>query len=305
MSKSPRLAALLTVFFPGLGHFYCGSPMRGVGVVVGIYFTASLLTAVHYIVALAALPVLIGLAARDAWHCAQAAVDEESKRLAAAVPPRLWVLGLWAACRAVWITAFPILGGAGLLIGAAYDLRHGRPVAGLVSGALACPLLALAWLAGDETWNTVDGSKPGVEKDMLSEIGATAAVGGIVVLLITIAAPAYTGLFRASAEGAMKGGLVTLREGVERYRKEHDGRAPDSLEALVQAKTIAELPPLWPMGSESVHAKTTASLVVDGAAATDSGQWAYVVSPSSPGAVGAVFIDCTHTDRKGSAWTEY
>lgn len=106
------------------------------------------------------------------------------------------------------------------------------------------------------------------------------------------------------AEGAMKAGLGLLRAEVDRYRGEHD-RPPESLEALVAAKALPGIPPLWPRHIGVPHPRTAATTIVGEPLAADTGRWAYVVSSSSPGLSGAVFIDCTHTDTRGKAWTSY
>lgn len=134
---------------------------------------------------------------------------------------------------------------------------------------------------------------------------AAAAICGVVAVLAAIVLPGFSGLFRKSAEGAMKGSLAAMRQAIENYRRAHGGRAPESLEDLVGAGDLAQIPPLWPRFSGIAHPTSAAATVVAEAAMTDSGRWAYVVSASSPGLTGALFIDCTHTDTRGSAWTSY
>jgi len=224
---------------------------------------------------------------------------------AAAAPPRTWVLALWAPCRGFWVILLPSLFAAGTLFGAYYNARSGRFAACLGSAVIALPVLAVVWFAAADIRAVLIGEKPTSEKLMLSEIGMMSALFAIFIVLSAITAPAYTGLFRHSAEGSMRGGLATLRMAIVSYRTSHDGRAPESLEALVAVKALPEIPLLWMAGSKSVHAKTSSSIVVYSTAAKDTGQWAYVVSLSSPEETGAVFIDCTHTDTRGSAWTAY
>ena len=223
----------------------------------------------------------------------------------AAAPPRTWVLALWAPCRGFWVILLPSLFAAGTLFGAYYDARNGRFAAGLASAAIALPALAVIWFAAADIRAILIGEKPTSEKLMLSEIGMMSVLFAIFLVFSAIAAPAFNGLFRHSAEGSMKGGLATLRMAIVSYRTSHDGRAPDSLEALIAAKALSAIPLLWLPGSKSVHAKTNGTIVVYSTAPTDTGQWAYVVSLSSPGETGTVFIDCTHTDTRGSAWTAY
>ena len=63
------------------------------------------------------------------------------------------------------------------------------------------------------------------------------------------------------------------------------------------SKALAKLPSLWGRFSEIPHPKTSAARVAPDGGAADSGKWGY--------ADGAVFIDCTHTDTRGSFWTSY
>ncbi|MCR4295572.1 MAG: hypothetical protein NUW21_08560 [Elusimicrobia bacterium] len=212
--------------------------------------------------------------------------------------PLLW---LWAAARALWITAFPLLCGAGMLLGASYEFgRGGRfTVAAVNSLVVAFFFLALAWFAARHTWRVVTGTKPALVVALKSEIASTAAVFLVCALLFAMIAPYFSGLFRRSHEGALKARLIELRAVVERHRAAHGGQAPPSLDGL------GELPPLWGRYTEIPHPGAPGAVVVPLTTTADTGKWAYVISPSSPSLTGTVFIDCTHTDSQGSAWNSY
>ena len=140
---------------------------------------------------------------------------------------------------------------------------------------------------------------------MTTEIITTIIATGICALLIAIVAPTFAPLFQKSAEAGIRVNLSELRVAVDRYRSEHEGRAPNSIGALVEAKTITEIPLLWHKSAKIPHPRTAEAAVVADRTATDSGRWAFVVSPSSPSLTGTVFIDCTHTDTRGRLWSEY
>ncbi|MCM2304700.1 MAG: hypothetical protein NDJ72_08360 [Elusimicrobia bacterium] len=214
--------------------------------------------------------------------------------------PARRLIWLWAGFRALWITAFPLLCGAGMLAGAWFELKRGGrfTVAAVSSLVVAFLFLALAWTAARHTWQVMTGAKPAPAAALKGEILSTVAVFLACALLFAIVAPYFSGLFRRSHEGALKARLADLRAVVERYRAAHGGQAPPSLEDL------GELPPLWGRFAEIPHPAAPAAVLVDGASA-DTGKWAYVISPSSPSLTGTVFIDCTHTDSKGSVWSSY
>lgn len=290
---------------PGFGHFYAGAGVRGIVIMIGFYIVMPVLASVHGAIAIVCWPIAVVFVTRDAWLCAKAENLKELAEIAAGAAPRRWLLWIWAACRALWITAAPGLFGIGMLITSGAALKQGAILHGLILGAYACAPLFLVWWAARETWLAVTGVRSVTESALKTEIGTTVLVTGFCALLLAIAAPAFSGLFRKSAEGGIKGNLGELRLAVDRYRREHDGRAPDSIGAMVAAKTIPEIPRLWRRFDESPHSQTAEASVVADRTATDSGRWAFVVSPSSPSLTGTLFIDCTHTDTRGRFWSEY
>lgn len=210
-------------------------------------------------------------------------------------PPKRPLIYAWAVFRALWITAFPLLCAVGLLMAAWSELKRGGrfTVAAVNSLVVAVLFLALAWTAARHTWRVVTGTKPALVAALKGEIATTIAVFVACALLFAMVAPYFSGLFRRSHEGALKARLQDLRSVVERYRASHGGQAPPSLADL------GELPPLWGRYAGIPHPETPAAVLVDGPGTADTGKWAYVVSS------GTVFIDCTHTDYRGVAWTSY
>lgn len=104
-------------------------------------------------------------------------------------------------------------------------------------------------------------------------------------------------------EGATKGGLGTLRSALSIYYGEAGGQYPASLEALIP-NPLEEMPK-----AELPEHKETDVWTAYGAEACadgfkDTGGWGYVADAAAP-CRGHVFVDCTHTDSKGSSWTAY
>jgi len=291
--KSPIAAALITIPFPGFGHLYGGVWTRGVLVMIASYFTWFALAVTGKPWALLFYPVIVGLFAWDAYR--QTVLENSAARAAFGVPPALSLLLFWAAVRSSWISM--ILAFGAVTLTGPVEMYRDKNSLGVIL-ALLPPLLVfyLAWLAIRDTWRGVTRARPTTRPELRDESNATVVVGAILALMLTIVYPRFQDLIRFSAEGAMKGNLSALRQGLNEYKLAHGGAAPSSLEALGLPPT-----PLFASFSSMPHPKSHETLILTEAVPTDSGKWAYVVSGSSV----AVFIDCTHTDSKGSAWTGY
>lgn len=118
-----------------------------------------------------------------------------------------------------------------------------------------------------------------------------AAIGFAVLgMLAWIWWPKVQALDQYGVESAARGGLGTMRIALEERRK-RDGRAPASLD---------QGPALWKSTFfRPPHAPTAAVVAATTATATDIGGWGYDAG------AGRVFVDCTHTDSKGSVWASY
>lgn len=302
--KSPLVAALITLVLPGFGHFYAGAWLRGAGVWIFLYvgFFAAPVFLGSFGLMLA--PVLSALAAWDAWRMAELANARLPADAAAELPASAGLLFAWAAARSLWLTPL-LLFGLVSLVGAALTVRHGGVLLALLASLPALGFLALVWFAARDTWRGVRRLRPVVPAYLRAEVNATVLAGFVGALCLIVVWPSFRDLLRFSAQGAMKGNLSGLRQNIADYRSAHDGAFPPTLETLIDPKTLPRLPMLWSNSYAGAHAKTIESIVVAERAGTDSGKWAYVVSPSTPELHGTVFIDCTHTDNKGSAWTSY
>jgi len=126
-------------------------------------------------------------------------------------------------------------------------------------------------------------------------------VVAIIGILAAIAIPKFADLIRKSNEGATKGNLGAIKGALAVYYGENEGSYPvDDLSSLtangkyMQNIPTANMPPY--------HAKSTT--VNTGTAVADGGGWMYD-NVSSDSAWGNLWVNCTHTDTKGSAWNTY
>ena len=303
--KSPLVAALITLVLPGFGHFYAGAWLRGLGVMIFLYigfFAAPVLLGSF---GLLLAPVLSALAAWDAWRMAESANARlPAGDAAAELPASAGLLYAWAASRCLWVAPL-LLFGLSSLVGAALTVRHGGVLIALLASLPALGIMALVWFAARDIWRGLRGLRPTVPAYLRAEVNATVVAAVILALCLAIAWPRFRDLLRYSGQGAMKGNLADLRQRITAYRGEHDGAFPPALEALIDPKTSPRLPTLWSNAYVGAHKKTAESIVLAEPAPADTGKWAYIVSPSTPELHGTVFIDCTHTDNKGSVWTSY
>ncbi|MBI4348025.1 MAG: hypothetical protein HY553_14305 [Elusimicrobia bacterium] len=128
-------------------------------------------------------------------------------------------------------------------------------------------------------------------------------VVAIIGILAAIAIPKFAELTRASIEGATKGNLGAIRSALSIHYGDHEGFHPYHPSALTaNGLYLRELPkakaPTYHPDSAAVR------LVESPAEADDAGGWLYV---GNPGAAdhGSLYVNCTHTDSKGSSWLAY
>lgn len=114
--------------------------------------------------------------------------------------------------------------------------------------------------------------------------------------------PHLKDLARYSGEGANKGSLSLLKQAAEDYRAAA-GKYPADLEELRLKGFIKAVPRLWDHRLAGFpHGPTDAAAVYRAPEPLDSGGWAYsAAGDSAPD----IFIDCTHKDSRGVAWSAY
>lgn len=105
--------------------------------------------------------------------------------------------------------------------------------------------------------------------------------------------PSWGGLIRKSSEGATKGNIGSIRSALAIYHGDSKGKYPADLAALTLGGKYLQVVPL----TKTPNYHKDSSAVRLAKAPDDAGGWLY------DGA--EVFVNCTHTDTKGSVWTSY
>ena len=108
---------------------------------------------------------------------------------------------------------------------------------------------------------------------------------------------------RVAKEGGTKGNLGSIRSALSVYYADTEGQYPGGLFGLTIGGTYltklpdADIPPYHPRSAAVSAGSGTAGI-------NDGGGWAYS-SDASRTEAGSVWVNCTHTDSKGSRWSSY
>lgn len=132
--------------------------------------------------------------------------------------------------------------------------------------------------------------------DCILKFMLAAAMLGI---LAAISLPMFAGLLRKSDEGFTKGQVLMIRGGLATYIGDAKSY-PATLDALIAGKRyLAAIP-----AAKVTPYHAASSAVVYGGIPNDAGGWLYDNIVGDAG-FGRVWVNCTHTDTRGSAWTSY
>lgn len=102
------------------------------------------------------------------------------------------------------------------------------------------------------------------------------------------------------SEGASKGNLGALRSALSIYYGDMEGYYPLALDAVtVSGKYMSAIPKVRRLG-----AHPDSAYVNYGTRPDDAGGWLYDNVPGDKN-YGTLWINCTHTDRRGAVWTTY
>lgn len=127
-------------------------------------------------------------------------------------------------------------------------------------------------------------------------------VVAIIGVLAAIAIPKFAELIRKSNEGSTKGNLGAVRSALTIYYGDMEGVYPDLLPALtISGKYLGALPLAK---TPSYHPDSAAVQYGVYGGASDAGGWEYNDFPNAAN-YGNVWVNCNHTDSKGSIWTSY
>lgn len=206
----------------------------------------------------------------------------------------------WVAFR-VLVVLLPLAAGTFLCVSVA--------LSGLVFGdsrdrasTLLCAALAAAgaWQtrrSARKTWGVYRGWEPARQSDLLVNL---ASILGGVGLLIAFAAYSMQSMFRYRTEKQTQGRLGTVRSALSIYYGDMEGAYPADLLALtVAGKYLSELPK-----ADIPKHHWSSTKVRSGARADDAGGWMYNNVPGDANR-GTFWVNCTHTDTRGSVWTVY
>jgi prepilin-type N-terminal cleavage/methylation domain-containing protein len=124
-------------------------------------------------------------------------------------------------------------------------------------------------------------------------------VVAIIGILAAIAIPKFASLIRKSGEGSTKGNLGAYRSAVSIYYGDNEGQYPDGLGGLF-TKYMGTPPStkLSPYHADQIWYTTGAYVAGDAAG------WGYD-NIQGDANIGQVFVNCTHTDSKGTSWSSY
>ena len=125
-------------------------------------------------------------------------------------------------------------------------------------------------------------------------------VVAIIGILAAIAIPKFASLIRKSSEGASKGNLGAIRSALSIYYGDMEGQYPATVESLtVGGKYLGTLP-----SAKAPNYHSDATAVTYQASANDGAGWSYN-NTTGDANQGALMVNCTHTDTKGTVWTVY
>ena len=125
-------------------------------------------------------------------------------------------------------------------------------------------------------------------------------VVAIIGILAAIAIPKFASLMRKSAEGASKGNLGAVRSALSIYYGDMEGQYPQVMSALtVNGKYLSVFPV-----AKAPNYHPDSSVESDATGSNDGGGWNYD-NTSTDANLGTVLVNCTHTDTKGTNWTQY
>lgn len=123
----------------------------------------------------------------------------------------------------------------------------------------------------------------------------------ILAILTTIALPKFGNVIRTANEGSTKAKLGAIRSAITIYYVDSDGQYPSDLVQFQQPgnKYVSGIPAAYTF----THGNSTnINYSVTKDTTADSGDWGYVTAGIDKG---TIWVQCTHTDVKGTTWTNY
>lgn len=313
--KNPALAGAASFLVPGVGQIFCGYGRGIVWLIVFVAATAYLVSARIPDIALKQkLTVLLQLilragAAWDACRCGfekargQARDESPAPEPPPEGPPVPKDERIVAGIVACWLLPNAVL--LTLMAGLFFIML---PLA-IIWGCLAYyswkyGLDALKRAQGHRFKTIFDGWTGRIKKTVpLSGLadGITLSFIGIFGWwLMFIGVSKFSELIRKAAEGAAKGNMGMIRSSLSIYYGDMEGQYPSDLASLTVSHKYLAIVPMAKV--PNFHPDSTA--VRAGKTPDDKGGWVYNNIAGDPN-LGTVFVNCTHTDTRGTTWTSY
>ncbi len=128
-------------------------------------------------------------------------------------------------------------------------------------------------------------------------------VVAVMSVLTAIAIPKFADMVRKSREATIKGNLGAIRGALSIYYADMEGKYPsDDMSSLAtNHKYLTTLPVA---NVSDYHALVNWNHLGGGNAFSDNGNWEYDNQPGDA-KYGSVWVNCTHTDARGTIWTTY
>ncbi len=125
-------------------------------------------------------------------------------------------------------------------------------------------------------------------------------VVAIIGILAAIAIPKFAELIRKSSEGASKGNVGSIRSALSIYYGDLEGVYPADPAALtISGKYLSAVPVAKAPNYHNDNSSTVMTAAPDG-----NGGWWYQDETANAN-FGQLLVNCTHTDTKGTVWTNY
>jgi prepilin-type N-terminal cleavage/methylation domain-containing protein len=125
----------------------------------------------------------------------------------------------------------------------------------------------------------------------------------IMALLLAIGVPKFALLIRQANEGSTQGKLGAIRGALSIYYADMEGVYPSDLTPMMTpgSKYLTGMIPVYTQDhGNSTMVNYYDTVTYDG----DGGGWGYVNNVTN-GQWGKIWVDCTHSDAKGTIWTQY
>lgn len=139
-------------------------------------------------------------------------------------------------------------------------------------------------------------------------------VVAIIGLLAAVAMPKFANMITRVKEAQLRGRLGTLRSTLNIYYADMEGFYPQSL-GFLQGRYIDPRNDIFAVGSFQTHPHDLADVGASfqghpalpwPGGLIDLGGFGYWLTPANPPATTArVFINCTHTDTRGTTWSRW